>query len=58
MSRNPLIQDHNNTDGLHTIIEIKEGMLVELCFWNINQVDGLVNGMDGIILKMMKFQNK
>jgi len=35
--------------GLHSIINIKKDMLVELCADNYVTYDGLVNGADGIL---------
>jgi hypothetical protein len=34
--------------GLHSTINIKKGMLVELCVGNYVTFDGFVNGADGI----------
>ncbi len=44
----PPSNDSNITMGLHSKINIKIYMLVELCVGNYATFDGLVNGVDGI----------
>ncbi len=43
-----LSNDLSKTMGLHSTINIKKGMLVELCVGNYVTFDGFVNGADGI----------
>jgi hypothetical protein len=43
-----LSNDLNKIVGLHSIIHIKNNMLVELCANNCATSNGLVNGVDGI----------
>jgi len=43
-----LPNDLNRTVCLHTIIRIKQDMVVELCAGNYATYDGLVNGTNGV----------
>jgi hypothetical protein len=43
-----LSNDLNKTMGLHSTINIKKDMLVELCVNNYVTYDGLASGTDGI----------
>jgi hypothetical protein len=43
-----LNNDSSQTIGLHSKIQIKIGMLIELCARNYATHDGLFNGVDGV----------
>ncbi len=43
-----LQNDANFTLGLHSEVQVKKNMLVELCAWNYATHDGIVNGANGI----------
>jgi hypothetical protein len=53
-----LSNDPNKTTGLHTIIRIKQDMVVELCVRNYATYDGLVNGADGVFKTSTSYHNK
>jgi hypothetical protein len=52
-----LKNDPSQTIGLHSKIQIKIGMLIELCVGNYATHDGLFNGPDRVFQYVTKLQN-
>jgi hypothetical protein len=53
-----LIDDPSQITSLHTIIHIKQIMVIELCVGNYATYDGLVNGVDGVFKISTSYHNK
>jgi len=53
-----LSNDLSKTSGLHSIINIKKDMLVELCVGNYATSNGLLNGVDGIFKTSTTYYEK
>jgi len=53
-----LQNDANFTLGLHSEVQVKKNMLVELCAWNDATHDGIVNGANGIFQSTKVFNQK
>jgi hypothetical protein len=52
-----LKNDLSQIEGLHSKIQIKIGMLIELCVGNYATHDKLFNGADGVFQYVTKLQN-
>jgi hypothetical protein len=52
-----LKNDPSQTTGLHSKIQIKIGMLIELCAGNYGSHDGFFNGANGVFQYVTKLQN-
>jgi len=53
-----LSNDLSKISGLHSIINIKKDMLVELCVGNYATSNGLLNGVDGIFKTSTTYYEK
>jgi hypothetical protein len=53
-----LSNDLSKTSSLHSIINIKKDMLVELCVGNYATSNGLLNGVDGIFKTSTTYYDK
>jgi hypothetical protein len=53
-----LLDDPSKTIDLHTIIHIKQGMVVELCVGNYATYDCFVNGANGVFKTSTSYHNK
>ncbi len=53
-----LLDDLGKIASLHTIIYIKQYMVVELCVENYATYDGLVNGANGVLKISTSYHNK